>query len=198
MATRRAGSLCRPATRTISCSVISGVASGHRRMRPFRRAQLLRKPSMPRSPASEAFLAIPWTRIVMVRVEGADADATRTRARKIAQRLRVTVPRGNGPKPAVEVGPDDSALSRPVGRWRFQTFSAAATSGISVPGPGGATRAPERSRSGVRVTVDVDPRNPVGPRNETPRRRSPAAPRRSVRVYWPPLRDGDFRRRRAA
>ncbi|MEC8423340.1 MAG: primosomal protein N', partial [Myxococcota bacterium] len=103
----------------------------------------------------------PWTRIVMVRVEGADADATRTRARKIAQRLRVTVPRGNGPKPAVEVlGPTTAPLSRLVGRWRFQIV----LRGRDLRHFRAWLREvrPElrnAARSGVRVTVDVDPRN---------------------------------------
>lgn len=103
----------------------------------------------------------PYARLVMLRVEGADAEATRKRARELAQRLRVTAPRGPGARPAVEVlGPSAAPLSRLVGRWRFQVV----LRGRDLPRLRAwlrEVRAALRkaARGGVRVTVDVDPRN---------------------------------------
>ena len=103
----------------------------------------------------------PFARIVMLRVEGVDEAATRSRARELAQRLRITAPRGDGPRPAVEVlGPTAAPLSRLVGRWRFQVV----LRGRDLPRFRRWLQQirPDlrgRARKGVRVTVDVDPRN---------------------------------------
>ena len=103
----------------------------------------------------------PFARVVMLRIEGADEGAARQRARDVAQRLRVTAPRGSGPQPAVEVlGPTAAPLSRLVGRWRFQVV----LRGRDLPRFRAWLREvrPQlrgAARSGVRVTVDVDPRN---------------------------------------
>ena len=101
----------------------------------------------------------PFTRLVLVRLEGVERNAVRDAAQTLARDLRHDRPPGR----VVDVlGPAPSPLARLVGRWRFQLIlrgwetgpfrrwldeKALLLQAISA-----------RSR-GVRVTVDVDPRS---------------------------------------
>ncbi len=115
-------------------------------------------------PAMDAFLVAehaqrqrlahpPWTALVLVRVEGAERDATRTAARALADALPA----------AADVrlrGPIAAPLSRLVGRWRFQIVVRGGSRAVlqrwlSRAGPV-LSRPP---RGGVRVRIDVDPRS---------------------------------------
>jgi len=95
----------------------------------------------------------PFSRLVLLRVEGADRARTRTAAAELVRTLRGQAP------PGVEVlGPAVAPLARLVGRWRlqiilrgqnlkvFRAFLTEHHAGWKVP-------------HGVRLVVDVDPRS---------------------------------------
>ncbi len=103
----------------------------------------------------------PFSRLVLLRIEGANQAAARDRARELARDLRARLPEFRGANPPVEVlGPTAAPLSRLVGRWRFQLVLRgrdvrrfrAWLSDVRPLLRGAA-------RGGVRVAVDVDPRN---------------------------------------
>ena len=100
----------------------------------------------------------PFSRLVMVRVEGADRDAALGRAQEIARILRQAA-RPLGRKVDV-LGPAPAPMSRLVGRWRFQLV----LRGRDVPAfrrwlgeVRGELHKP--GRKGTRVILDVDPRS---------------------------------------
>ena len=100
----------------------------------------------------------PFTRLVLLRAEGADREATIEVARALARQLRTEAdPRGH----RVDIlGPEPAAMPRLVGRWRFQivlrgrdtgrfrAWLAAVRPLLFAPG-----------KQNVRVIVDVDPRS---------------------------------------
>jgi len=100
----------------------------------------------------------PFSRLVMVRVEGAQRDAALGRATELARHLRRSLDTAVA---GIDVfGPVAAPLSRLVGRWRFQIV----LRGRHVPA---FRRWLQVQRSelrkaggrGVRVTLDVDPRS---------------------------------------
>ena len=100
----------------------------------------------------------PFSRLVLLRAEGADRDATQAVARDLARALRHEAdPRAH----RVDIlGPEAAAMPRLVGRWRFQiilrgrdtarfrAWLTAVRGLIFAPG-----------RNNVRVITDVDPRS---------------------------------------
>jgi len=99
----------------------------------------------------------PYTRLVLVRVDGVDRRQAVKAASDLARELRAEARRAEG----VDVlGPAPAALARLVGRWRFQVILRGANTGVfrrflevnqaRIEGAG---------HRGVRVTVDVDPRH---------------------------------------
>jgi primosomal protein N' (replication factor Y) len=99
----------------------------------------------------------PYTRLALVRLEGARREAVADAARALARALRDEARRASG----VDVlGPAAAALPVLVGRWRFQVVLRGAQ-----PGPfrrflaAWRERLDAASRGGVRVSVDVDPRH---------------------------------------
>lgn len=99
----------------------------------------------------------PFARLVLIRVEGADRDATLDVARTLASELRHRDPR----RARVDVlGPEAAALQRLVGRWRFQIVLRGRELGPFRQWLSGARPLLQQgARSGVRVVVDVDPRD---------------------------------------
>ena len=122
-------------------------------------------PAFALDPALDAFLVAetrqrrllghpPFTSLVLVRLEGTDADATRGAARELAGQLRTWTEAG------VRIqGPVAAPLARLVGRWRYQLVIRAADR------PGlrrflhQASAALQQARGGVRIIVDIDPRS---------------------------------------
>jgi primosomal protein N' (replication factor Y) len=99
----------------------------------------------------------PASRLVLLRVEGADRDATQARAGALVQALKAAA-RGT----AVRVmGPVSAPLSRLVGRWRMQVLLRALGDPRELRGWLRAHRALLRAppQQGVRVHIDVDPRH---------------------------------------
>lgn len=100
----------------------------------------------------------PISRLVLVRIEGADRGTTEQRARELARALRDRAGPSDGPNAVL--GPSPAPLSRLVGRWRYQIVMR----GLSRPAlrrwlrqaRGLVAKAGGR---GVRVVVDVDPRS---------------------------------------
>lgn len=99
----------------------------------------------------------PFSRLVLVRLDGVDRNQVRDVATRLARDLRQAVTLGSG----VDVlGPSPAALPRMVGRWRFQLILRGdelrafrrwlGRVGPVVLAAGG---------KGVRVQVDVDPRH---------------------------------------
>ena len=98
----------------------------------------------------------PFSRLVLVRIEGADREQTRERAGKLAQELRVAAANAR----VDLLGPVLAPLSRLVGRWRYQLILrghdvAALRAWLHD------NRSTLRSagRGRVRVTLDVVPRS---------------------------------------
>lgn len=109
--------------------------------------------------ASRRVLAYPpFTRLVLLRIEGADRNATVDVASDLARSLRKSIGQNRG---RIEVlGPTPAPLTRLVGRWRYQVV----LRGRHVPAfrqwLGQVAPLFQRSPgSGVRLHVDVDPRN---------------------------------------
>ncbi len=105
----------------------------------------------------------PFARLVMVRVEGADREAAWQRVGEIARAARQLAERYRDPAAprAIDVlGPVSAPLGRLVGRWRFQIVLRGRD--LSRFRRWLAACRPmlrEAHRGGVRVIVDVDPRN---------------------------------------
>jgi primosomal protein N' (replication factor Y) len=97
----------------------------------------------------------PFTRLVLVRLEGTDLAAVRGAAQDLARALRRERPAGR----VVDVlGPAPSPLARLVGRWRYQVLLRGWQTGPFrrwLDEHAALLRAPH----GVRLTVDVDPRS---------------------------------------
>jgi primosomal protein N' (replication factor Y) len=99
----------------------------------------------------------PFSRLVLVRVDGVNRQAVVTAARALAQEARAT---SRGVEGVTVLGPAAAALPRLVGRWRFQVI----LRGMVV-GPfrtwlvEAAPRLRKHARKGVRVHLDVDPRS---------------------------------------
>jgi primosomal protein N' (replication factor Y) len=95
----------------------------------------------------------PFSRLVLLRVEGVDRAATRAAARGLVLALRADAPYG------IDVlGPAIAPLPRLVGRWRMQVI----VRGRDVARFRawiGTSRAGWKVPSGVRLIVDVDPRS---------------------------------------
>ncbi|MFT5681052.1 MAG: primosomal protein N' (replication factor Y) [Myxococcota bacterium] len=98
----------------------------------------------------------PFSRLVLVRIEGADREQTQERAGKLARDLRVAAENAR----VDLLGPVLAPLSRLVGRWRYQLILrghdvAALRTWLDE------NRSTLRSagRGRVRVTLDVDPRS---------------------------------------
>ena len=98
----------------------------------------------------------PFSRLVLVRIEGSDREQTRMRAGKLSQQLRTAA---EGARVDL-LGPVLAPLSRLVGRWRYQlilrghdvkALRAWLDTNRSI------LRSAGRGR--VRVTLDVDPRS---------------------------------------
>ncbi len=96
----------------------------------------------------------PYTRLVLVRLEGVDRTAALAAASEVARLARARAPEF----PGVDVlGPTPAPLPRAVGRWRFQVF----LRGRNLQAFRAFLKAvqPEwRTAPGVRRIVDVDPR----------------------------------------
>jgi primosomal protein N' (replication factor Y) len=106
----------------------------------------------------KALLYPPFTRLALVRVEGADRSRTVDLARELAATLRSQIGSQRG---RIDVlGPTAAPLGRLVGRWRFQLVVRGRDPQAFRRWMRGVrpvfTRAPH---GGVRVSVDVDPRN---------------------------------------
>ncbi len=100
----------------------------------------------------------PFTRLVLIRVEGAARDQTLNVARELAGALR----REGDPKGhRVDIlGPEAAAMPRLVGRWRFQILIRGRDTGqLRAWLQRVRSRLFEPGRSGARVVVDVDPRS---------------------------------------
>jgi len=100
----------------------------------------------------------PATRLVMLRVEGAQRQAAWDAAQDLAISLRKRVGRGLGMEQVL--GPVSAPLSRLVGRWRFQVILRGRDSRKIrrwLREHRGALMKP--GRKGVRIVPDVDPRN---------------------------------------
>ena len=122
-------------------------------------------PAFPLDPAMDAFLAAetrqrrllghpPASTLVLVRLEGTDQVATRAAARDLAGQLR------RNADPGVRIqGPVSAPLTRLVGRWRFQLILRSPDRGALRRFLLAHTEALSQPRAGVRVSVDVDPRN---------------------------------------
>jgi primosomal protein N' (replication factor Y) len=97
----------------------------------------------------------PVARLVMLRVEGADRELTFARAQALAAALR-----SPGGEPQV-LGPVPAPMSKLVGRWRFQLILRARRDPAALRRLLRAHRGAliEGSKGGVRLIVDVDPRN---------------------------------------
>ena len=91
----------------------------------------------------------------MLRVEGADRELTFARAQALAAALR-----SPGGEPQV-LGPVPAPMSKLVGRWRFQLILRARRDPAGLRRLLRAHRGAliEGSKGGVRLIVDVDPRN---------------------------------------
>lgn len=98
----------------------------------------------------------PVSRLALLRVEGADKEQTWARAQALAQRFR----RPGEADPQV-LGPVAAPMSRLVGRWRVQIVLRARRDPAALRRALRAQRSAliEGSGGGVRVTLDVDPRN---------------------------------------
>lgn len=98
----------------------------------------------------------PFSALVLVRVEGADAPAALAATRELAQALRGDSPRG----PVRVQGPVSAPMARLMGRWRYQLV--VRSSDRALLRRWLTAREPLLRRSpgkGLRLTVDVDPRN---------------------------------------
>ena len=100
----------------------------------------------------------PFARLVLLRIEGTDRDATQSRARQLARELRHAA--GTYRDQIDVLGPVTAPLARLVGRWRFQLVLRGRHQGVFRRWLE-AQRSLLRSatRAGVRVTLDVDPRS---------------------------------------
>ncbi len=98
----------------------------------------------------------PVSRLALLRVEGADKAQTWERAQSLAQQFR----RPNGAEPQV-LGPVAAPMSRLVGRWRVQIVLRARRDPAALRRALREQRGAliEGSSGGVRVSLDVDPRN---------------------------------------
>ena len=98
----------------------------------------------------------PFARVILIRMESANMDAARTAGEALARSLKQTAD-GDG----VQIfGPTLAPLSRLVGRWRFQIV----LRGRDVPRfrawvDANTDLLMERPPRGVRMSIDVDPRN---------------------------------------
>ncbi len=96
----------------------------------------------------------PYTRLVLVRLEGVDRTAALAAASEIARLARARAPEFAG----VDVlGPTPAPLPRAVGRWRFQVFLRGRNLG-TFRSFLKAVQPEWRTAPGVRRIVDVDPR----------------------------------------
>ncbi len=96
----------------------------------------------------------PYTRLVLVRLEGVDRTAALAAASEIARLARARAPEFAG----VDVlGPTPAPLPRAVGRWRFQVFFRGRTL-ATFRSFLKAVQPEWRTAPGVRRIVDVDPR----------------------------------------
>jgi primosomal protein N' (replication factor Y) len=97
----------------------------------------------------------PHARMVLLRVEGADREATIARAGELARALRKEA------TPDINVlGPVSAPMARLVGRWRFQLVLRGRDPQKLRRWLGAVRALLDRSgRGGVRLIVDVDPRN---------------------------------------
>ena len=98
----------------------------------------------------------PFARVVLVRLESASMDAARALGEDMATRLRRTA---DGERIQI-FGPTLAPLSRLVGRWRYQLI----LRGRDVPRfrswlSQAQSELFERPQRGVKVSIDVDPRN---------------------------------------
>jgi len=99
----------------------------------------------------------PWTRLLLVRLDGVDRRSVQNRAYDLSRELRELRARGDGNE---VLGPSPAALARLVGRWRFQIILRgrdlrayrAWVKRCATPLAKAATK-------GVRVSWDVDPRS---------------------------------------
>jgi primosomal protein N' (replication factor Y) len=101
----------------------------------------------------------PFTRLVLIRLEGTDRSGVRDAAQDLARQLRRDRPPGR----VVDVlGPAPSPLARLVGRWRFQLILRGWETGPFrrwLDEKAGLLHEIASKGRGVRVTVDVDPRS---------------------------------------
>ena len=99
----------------------------------------------------------PYTRLVMLRIEGASQELTLECARELASRLRNELP----PEPVLDVmGPAPAPLARLIGRWRYQVVLRGRRPAEFRQWLRQRRDILRRAgRQGVRVTVDVDPRS---------------------------------------
>ena len=99
----------------------------------------------------------PVGRLVLIRFEGAHRQATVDIARALANDLRQDARNA----PGVDVlGPAPAALARLVGRWRFQLILRGMDAGVFRRFLAAwRDRLTKASGKGVRVIIDVDPRN---------------------------------------
>lgn len=100
----------------------------------------------------------PFSRLVLLRIEGADRDAALGVARDLAGALRKE---GDPRAHRVDIlGPEVAAMPRLVGRWRFQIILRGRDTGqLRVWLQRVRARLFEPGRAGARVVVDVDPRS---------------------------------------
>ncbi len=99
----------------------------------------------------------PFTRLCLVRLDGVERAAVQRTADALARTLRASVPAGS----AIDVlGPAAAALPRLVGRWRVQlVLRGARTAPFRAWLEQRAADLAGASGKGVRVTIDVDPRD---------------------------------------
>jgi primosomal protein N' (replication factor Y) (superfamily II helicase) len=98
----------------------------------------------------------PYAALVLLRVEGADAPTALGATRELALALRGEAPRG----PVRVQGPVSAPMARLMGRWRFQLVVRAADRALLrrwLTAREALLRRPPGK--GLRLTVDVDPRN---------------------------------------
>jgi primosomal protein N' (replication factor Y) (superfamily II helicase) len=94
----------------------------------------------------------PFTRLALVRVEGADRDQSAQAAWALSRQLRA-----DAKEAGVDViGPAQAAMARLVGRWRHQLILRAKDAGTLGRWLSRHTLSAPR---GVRVHLDIDPRS---------------------------------------
>jgi primosomal protein N' (replication factor Y) len=96
----------------------------------------------------------PFSRLSLVRFEGVNRGDVLFSAREVAERLRGTC---DGRSVQV-LGPAPAALPRLLGRWRYQIILRGMDASLFRKWVSKAELSP-KSRKGVRVVVDVDPRH---------------------------------------